>query len=349
MNKLTKVGCSALCGSLAAISAVNAGELAVTGGAHVTYMSKTGDTSGNPIGMASAVSFSGTGELDNGWTYGFYVDETDSVAFSAARVNITMGGFGTLEFDGGNSGNGIAAYDNVMPTAWEEAHGAGLSGGVVTVMGVGNSDNVQYTFPTFLNTEIAVTYAFDYGTTDTADKSTKSSADSLGTGYDVTIKMNPTLGTEILSGLNLYAGGSVIEQYDNANDLSDKYEAVGAITYALGPIEVGVMMSGLTNGASEGGAAVYHTYRNHGYGIAFNVNDDLSVSYGQYESYKAGYNNTNAQSGNVGSRRVEVTSWQAAYTMGGASFRIADVNADNVLFSGGDNQKATVVSMGLAF
>jgi outer membrane protein OmpU len=349
MNKLTKVGCSALCGSLAAISAASAGDLSVTGGAHVTWMSKTGADSGNPIGMQSAVSFSGTGELDNGWTYGFYVDETDTVAFSAARVNITMGGFGTLEFDGGNSGNGIAAYDNVMPTAWEEAHGAGLSGGVKTVLGIGASDNVQYTLPKFLGTEIAVTYAFDAGTSDTADKATKSSADANGTGYDVTIKMNPSLGTEILSGLNLYAGGSVIETYDNANDMDDKYEAVGAITYALGPVEAGYMWSGLTTGASESGSSVYHTYKNHGYGIAFNVNDDLSISYGQYETYKAGYNNSNAQSGGVGSRRVEVTSWQAAYTLGGASFRIADVNADNVLFVDGDNQKATIVSMGLAF
>ena len=38
MNKLTKVGCSALGGSLAAISAANAGDLAVTGSAHVAYM-----------------------------------------------------------------------------------------------------------------------------------------------------------------------------------------------------------------------------------------------------------------------------------------------------------------------
>ena len=126
MNKLTKVGCSALCGSLAAITAANAGDLAVTGGIHVTYMSD-GNTTGNPIGMASAVTFSGTGELDNGWTYGLYTDFLDQDAYSATRVNITMGGLGTIEFDQGNSGNGIAAYDNVMPTAWEEAHGAGLS------------------------------------------------------------------------------------------------------------------------------------------------------------------------------------------------------------------------------
>jgi len=347
MNKLTKVGCSALCGSLAAISAANAGDLTVTGGAHVTYVSTGGQVTGNPFGMASAVSFKGTGELDNGWTFGFYIDEGDAVAFSAARVNITMGGMGTIEFDQGNSGNGIAAYDNVLPTAWEEAHGAGLSGGVKTVLGSGSSSNIQWASPKVLGTEIALTYAHEAGTTDNADKSASGASNtSTGVGYDATIKINPSLGTEILSGLNLYAGGSVIEQYDNANPLEDKYEGVGAVTYALGPVELGVMWSAMYDGNETGTG--YHTYKNHGFGVAFNVNDDFSVSYGSYETRKAGYNNSEAQS-EENTRLVEVTSWQAAYTMGGASFRVADVKADNVLFTAGDNQNATIVSMGLAF
>jgi len=112
--------------------------------------------------------------------------------------------------------------------------------------------------------------------------------------------------------------------------------------------EVGAMWSGLYTGASEGGANTYHTYKNHGFGVAFNVSDDLSVSYGEYQSRKAGYNNSNVQSEEA-SRVVEVTSWQAAYTMGGASFRIADVKADNVLWAADADQSATVVSMGLAF
>ena len=343
MNKLTKVGCSALCGSLAAISAANAGDLSVTGGADLTYLSHGGDTTGNPIGMASAVTFKGTGELDNGWNFEFVVAEGDTVAFSAARVNITMGGLGTFEFDGGNSGNGIAAYDNVLPTAWEEAHGAGVSGGVKTVLGVGSSNNVQYTTPTILGTTIAVTYAHDQGVSDTADKATKTASGGVGSGYDATIKINPSLGTEILSGLNLYAGGSVIETHPG-NDVKDKYEGVGAITYALGPVEVGAMWSGLHDGTQSG----YHTYKNHGFGIAFNINDDLSVSYGEYQTRKAGYDVADTQ-GEEATRVVEVTSWQAAYTMGGASFRIADVTADNVLFAAGDNRSATIVSMGLAF
>ena len=50
MNKLSKIGCSALCGSLAAISAANAGELTVTGGVDMTWVSLDSNDTGNPIG-----------------------------------------------------------------------------------------------------------------------------------------------------------------------------------------------------------------------------------------------------------------------------------------------------------
>ena len=103
------------------------------------------------------------------------------------------------------------------------------------------------------------------------------------------------------------------------------------------------MYDGLETGGN------YHTYKNQGYGVAFNVNDDLSVSYGEYETRKAGYNSDDAQATGEEGRVVEVSSWQAAYTMGGASFRVADVKADNVLFSPGSDESATIVSMSLAF
>jgi len=350
MNKLTKVGCSALCGSLAAISAANAGELAVTGGATVTYMSNGNNTTGNPIGMASAVSFSGTGELDNGWTYGLYIDNNDKDAYSASRINITMGGLGTIEFDQGNSGNGIGAFDNVTPTAWEEPHGAGLSGGVRTVLGISASSNVQYTSPTLFGTTVAYTYAHDVGSSDTNDKTTTVTESAEGRGHDLTVQINPSLGTEVLSGLNLYLGGSLVEVYDNANVNEDKYQGTMAVVYALGPVEIGSQWSAEYNGdeTKVAGKQNYHSYKSHGFGIAFNVNDDLSVSYGTYNTRKAGYNSADAQGGED-TRRIEVESWQAAYTMGGASFKLANVQARNVLFSANDDQNATVVSLGLAF
>ena len=74
MNKLSKLGVSALCGSLAGITAANAGDLSATGSAHVTWYSQEGAVTGNPIGMASAVTFKGSGELDNGWTWSMNQD-----------------------------------------------------------------------------------------------------------------------------------------------------------------------------------------------------------------------------------------------------------------------------------
>ena len=66
MNKLNKIGVSALCGSLAAISAANAGEMTVTGGVDMSWISFPKEETGNPIGIGSNVSFAGSGELDNG-------------------------------------------------------------------------------------------------------------------------------------------------------------------------------------------------------------------------------------------------------------------------------------------
>jgi len=104
MNKLTKVGCSALCGSLAAMSAANAGDLTVTGGVDMTWSSVDNSTTGNPIGIGSNLTFKGDGELDNGWTWALSVANLNASAYSAASVNLVMGGLGELNLNQGNSG-----------------------------------------------------------------------------------------------------------------------------------------------------------------------------------------------------------------------------------------------------
>ena len=45
MNKLTKLGVSALCGSLAAVSSANAGELTATGSIDMSWISLDDETS----------------------------------------------------------------------------------------------------------------------------------------------------------------------------------------------------------------------------------------------------------------------------------------------------------------
>ena len=355
MNKLTKVGCSALCGSLAAISAASAGEMTVTGGADMTWLSHgAGNTTGNPLGIGSNFNIKGSGELDNGWTFDVTTAFTNVGAYSAANITLDLGGLGKLNFNQGNSGNGIAAYDDKMPTAWEEAWGAGQSTGVRLALGSGASQNVMYTLPTVLGTTIAFTFAPEYGAADVNDKATADAGTANKRSYDATININPSLGTEILSGLNVFGGASTIESVtNNQSGVADRYEGVAGLTYDIGPLSLGAQWSGDYTGVDSthtpSGATAYNLYKNFAYGVAFNVSDDLSVSYGQWKATKAGYTDSDINQLPSGDRTIDVSSLQASYTMGGASFRIANSTVENKSWTVADDQETTTISLGLAF
>jgi len=356
MNKLTKVGCSALCGSLAAIAGANAGDLTATGSAQTTWVSKGGDVTGNPLGFNSGFSLIGNGELDNGWTYKLTLAHKDGGVWSSGSVNMDMGGLGALRLDQGTSGNGVAAYDDKMPTAWEESWGAGLSTGIRgLVVGAGASMNVMYSTPTVLGTKITLTYAPQHGVTDTAEKNTASNSTQAGSAYDATININPSFGTEVLSGLNLFGGATTVE-YHAGGPIADTYQAVGGFTYALGPVSIGGQVSGeytgyddSSNNSSDVGKN--NLYKANAFGIAFNVNDNLSVSYGEWESRKSGYTDRTYAQIDESLRTITVKSTQISYSMGGATINLADITADNTYFGTavGDDKKATVISLGLAF
>ena len=79
MNKITKIGLSALCGSLASIVSANAGSLEVSGSAEVTWTSLQGQSNGNPIGMNSGMTFTGNGELDGGQTFSVAIAHNDKM------------------------------------------------------------------------------------------------------------------------------------------------------------------------------------------------------------------------------------------------------------------------------
>jgi len=344
MNKLTKVGLSALCGSLATISSANAGEMTVTGGVDMSWVSLGGgsSTTGNPIGMGSNLTFKGSGELDNGWTFGLTVAMLNSDAYSSTAVNIDMGALGALNINQGDSGNGIDALDDKMPTAWEEPWGNALGTGVQLVRGVGANSNVQYTTPKVLGSFITVAHAPEMGSADVNDKGSSGLGGS-GSGYDATINVNPSLGTEILSGLNLYVGGHTTGA-NGENFINDRYEGVGGGTYDIGPISLGYATSGISTGKVAASAVDY--YKNHMYGVAFNVNDDLSISYGFHESQQGFVNMTDTET-----MKMEMVSWQIAYTMGGASIRYAMTDVDNAAYQTAAeyDKEANVLSVSLAF
>jgi len=351
MNKLTKVGCSALCGSLAAISAANAGDLTVTGGVDMSWISLDNDVTGNPLGIGSNLTFKGSGELDNGWKFDLTIAHKNGDTYSASNVNIDMGGLGQLNIDQGDSGNGIAAFDDKMPTAWEEAWGNGLSTGVKTVVGAGSAMNLMYTTPKILGTTITATKAWNMSTTDTADGAVGGHvAADYRNGYDVTININPSFGTEALSGLNIYGGGHTKPQQRMDSDAAgDHYQAIFGLTFDIGPISLGAARSGHIMGTATKATTGVSHYTGAMWGVAFNINDDLSVSYGFHNSRKAGYNNASVSMANEGNRRIEVESFQVAYSMGGASIRLAETHGDNLYYADENDKDATVLSVALAF
>ena len=134
MNNLKKIGVSALAGSLVAFAA-NAGELSVSGTANLTYTSEeTGPTvssannAGNPFGHASDVAFNGSGDM-NGYTVSFFAAlDAGGAGYASNSISMDMGDMGTIKFDQGVGGNGVAAIDDKTPTAWEESWD-GMEGG----------------------------------------------------------------------------------------------------------------------------------------------------------------------------------------------------------------------------
>ena len=118
MTNIKKLGLSALAGSLVAVSA-QAGEMSVTGSANVTYVTGKNAAAGKSIGTDKDVAFTGTGELDNGWTFTVSTLLTDAYSVSSSYTSMTMGSLGTVSF-GLDTGGANYKYDEEVPQAYEQ-------------------------------------------------------------------------------------------------------------------------------------------------------------------------------------------------------------------------------------
>ena len=338
MNKLTKYGVSALCGSLAALSAANAGEMTVSGGVDMSWISMDRTSVGNPLGMGSNVSFTGTGELDNGWGVKFAVDAKNTLAYSSANVTVTVPGLGDVLISQGLSGTGIHRMDDITPTAWEEAYGAGLASGVNRVSGGSAGAGIELT-PTDLMPSGIVTrlhWTPDAGGSDAGDKASGANDSATNAGYDITLTAS---GDATPDGLKIYGGFSHIDQYQNSADITDDVtEWTAGVEYAVGSFTLGYQYSEEDNGRATTTAG----YDNTGYGIVFAINDDLSISYNNYQSEQqtSGTQNT-----------VEAQSYQIAYSSGVLSVRFAeqDVENKNYATDAANQREGRTVSVALAF
>jgi len=332
MNKLTKIGVSALCGSLASVAAANAGSLAVTGGATATYTSLDGAVTGNPFGMASAMTFTGNGELDNGSTVKLTIAHTNKAAYTGSAISITTPTLGTFTYDEGG-GTGLDRIDDMMPTAWEEVDGTGQSMGLRTVAGVGGNNDIEWNvgmgLPDGMNAYLAYNPHPDGSKNTNKGVSGDSNQTLDGYGYDVVITHSG-----LYEGLNVFAGYSDIGQISSLGDRTQ--HSIGA-TYAIGGATLGYQRSKDSN---PGVADNY--YENDAYGISFAINDNLTVSYGLHNSTR----NSESGTANV---ELEGQSLQLSYTVGGASVKFAEAEVDNQNYVSGTNKEGRTIALTLAF
>jgi hypothetical protein len=340
-NKLIKIGVSALCGSLATIAAAQAGEMVVKGSAQTTYTKASTGTVGSPLGMNTALTFVGTGELDGGSTVTYTLTHADKAAYSAGSLKIATPSFGTVTVSHASGGGGLGGYDDKMPTAWEESWGNSVATSVDLPKGVGSSSNIQWASPSVMGSTLKVAWAPKNDGSTSNDKATGGqTSSSMGRGLDVVLDVKA-----MDDRLNVWAGVSQTQRHEELNgpreDRDDHKEANIGATMSIGPVQLGYARTLEDTGNSLAGEVDY--YQNNMYGISISLGDNLSLSANKFDSEK----NIDGQF----SPEMKITSLQAAYTMGGAAWKIAKTEVDNAGYAlGSENQKdGTVVALSMAF
>jgi outer membrane protein OmpU len=318
--------------------------MSVSGGANMTYTKLGYGNTGNPLGMGSAMTFTGSGELDNGSTVTMNIAHNDKNVYSSSDIAIATPSMGTFTYDEGG-GTGIDRYDDMMPTAWEETNGTGVSAGFTTVSGVGGGTDIEWALPADMLPGGISAYISISPKADGSKNADKSAGGTVGSdvdglGWDVAAST-----TSLVDGLNLFGGYSVIPKYktDTAGVgvTGDTVSKVLGATYAVGGATIGYQHSVEDLARSEDGGT--SNYTNNAYGVSFSVNDDLSISYGMHQSER----NMNG----AATIEVEAQSIQAAYSMGGATLKIAETEVDNAAYVTGvaGENEGTTIMLSLAF
>ena len=335
MNNLKKIGLSALAGSLVAVSA-NAGELSVSGSAEYTYTDNNGSTgsgnniTGNPWGAQQLVVFTGSGDVGFGELTVVRAQNDDNSSNSTSYSTLDMGDMGKLSFDSnGYGGVGYAANDDILPTAYEEIWtGTSASG----VSGAGSNNTLGYA-----NSYGPVSFSVGYqkdGATANQSESSSSGAGITGSTTDYYV----SLAVPMVEGLTIGAGYAESTQNSAATTDADTNYIGGNVNYTMGSVSIGYRSSqankGTANTASE---------KTTGFGIAFNVNENFAVSYGEQTTER------DAIAATTTTVDEEVTGINASYTMGAASIRLLNSVSDNDGFVANTEKEHTEISVVLSF
>jgi hypothetical protein len=311
---------------LFAVSTAHAGEMTVTGSMKATYQSEQDDTSGNPLGMDREIAFTGTTELDNGMSMTVMQDFDDAGNFGNAKL--TFGGVaGLVNIYVGTDGSEVDAIDDITPSAFEEANGAGSGtyqdvGGLANEMGIGfNGLSVP-----LLGT-VSGQYVPKADAAENEDGVASRDANAgVGSGMEIVIRNNlgdlPFLGS-FLDGNSLTVGYAE-EEINTAANTTDRYEATVALTGSYGNFSYGYQKKHIDAGQVTDGTTDALFYGQDIIGIAYAVNDALSVSYNIIEESK--HDTTDAD---IGTYKQETDAINIGYTIGGLTLGFQEASTDN--------------------
>ena len=293
---IKKIGLTALAASLVSVSA-HAGALSVSGGASIGVKDTSKTSTGKSFTMGNSVTFTGSGELDNGMnvSISFELDQgaeagTAGAAakgpFDSHSVTISSDELGTLVFAGHG---GSSAQSEIDTTAAGDAWNNGSN---FTVSASSTSNNMMlYTLPTFID-----------------DVTAKVSYTPGAAGVDSATAWR--LGYTGVEGLTVdYAQG------DNETVGAKAEATTFKASYAYSSFTLSYSNNEYDTEAATGGQDI------DSWNLAYTVNDDLSVAYG-VETH-----DTEAQTVDEEAEYVNVS-----YTTGGVT-----LSASNYMYEGDSN------------
>jgi outer membrane protein OmpU len=326
MNKFKKIGLTALAASLVSVSA-HAGSMSVAGSASINAEGYSGESlnKGSGFSMGNQLTFSGSGELDNGMTVSlsFVLDQGDDSSaittavmagapFDSHSVTVSSDALGTLKFSGEGGASSASSIDtSAAGDIWDTFDG---SRGAVTAIAVSDSatgnNSVFYTLPTLMD-----------GLSINASYKPQASSRESGTGYGVSYTG--------IDGLTAsYATSDIV---GSTAALSGD-QTVWKLAYAYGPITATASNSeyDVTTVASDQDMTSY--------AISYTVSDEISVTYGSEEIEKGG-----------SSTDAEYSAISASYTSGGMTISAAMKDAENVAHGTASNQDFEYWTIGASF
>ena len=315
MNNLKKVGLTALAGALVSVSA-NALDVSVSGGASISFSGEEKQTTGNGWSMTDGITFSSSGEMDNGMTVtATQILNNDDVAsdrvFDTQSLAIDMGDTGTFTFYGTGGSSVLDAIDDKTPTAneesWDDVTGADSIPG-----GTGGANMMHYSNGSLMD-----------GLTLSASYTPSSGATEVESSMDYGFSYSGVDGLTIAA-----ATGEDNTSATAGLDLTQMYA-----TYTMDAISVGVHMSesdSETANADKDFTAL---------GISYAVSEDMSVS----------LNTSTIEYENSTLSDQEATAVSISYTMGSMTLSGNMNQVDNIAGTSTDDRSGYSFTLGFAF